>query len=86
MNTVAEILGKIIQRHFAITIGQRRDCRLLVPGITKQVASDIHRFLRADERSSKHSFLVVAKPEEPDAGKGWLYAEGLTTVKPRRFL
>lgn len=81
--TISSVLGDLIQEYFCTATRGDRDCRLLVPGLTREIAHEIHAHLR--EQGVK-SYLVIGPDEEPNESKYFIRAVGLTSRRIGSFV
>jgi len=80
---LAEIIGQRIIDHQKRAIKNKGESRLLAPGLTLDIAKDIHAFLIGNEIKS---FLVIDDGMIPDEEKSWIKPEALTSVRIGSFV
>jgi len=83
MNLFATILGDLVKEYWNAATSNRGECRLLVPGLTKNIAKDIHHYIKA---AGIKSYLVVDSSETPDKANGYILPEGLTSEREGSFV
>jgi len=77
------ILSGLIEQYFHSAVEGGRDCRLLVPGLTKKIGKQVHRCLI--EKGIK-SYLVIGSEEKPNESEHMLRAVGLTSKRIGSFV
>ncbi len=84
VNHVAQILTELVADYFNAARNTGRDCRLVVPGLTAQIADALHKGLTA---ASVPSYLVVPRASDsPDREQRKIFAEGLTSKREGSFV
>lgn len=81
--TISNLLGELIERYVRSAADGNRDCRLLVPGLTRRIAHEIHEYLRKQEINS---YLVIGEDEEPSESEHLIRAVGLTSKRIGSFV
>lgn len=79
----SHVLGELVEQYVRISKRQDRDCRLLVPGLTRDIAREIHFYLR---KHDVDSYLVIGEDEEPSATNRLIRAVGLTSKRIGSFV
>ena len=80
---LSRILSELIERYFHSTVEGGRDCRLLVPGLTRKIAKQIHHLLIEKDINS---YLVIGSDEKPSESGHMLRAVGLTSKRIGSFV
>ena len=80
---ISRVLGELIEEYFRSVTRADRDCRLLVPGLTSTIASEVHDYLR---EKSICSYLVIGSGQEPSKERNHIEAIGLTSVRIGSFV
>lgn len=85
MFVTAQILGEILKNYFLFHSKKpHSNCRVLVPGLTPDIAKQIHSFLNGKGITS---YLVIDdNDDEPDEGTGRISAAGLTSKRIGSFI
>lgn len=83
MLTTSRVLGKLIESYVRSATSGDRDCRLLVPGLTREIARQVHRYLLQERVSS---YLVIGEDEEPSESDRLIRAVGLTSKRIGSFV
>lgn len=83
MLVIPRVLGELIGEYVQAAEQADRDCRLVVPGLTERIASEIHEYLHAQ---GIRSYLVVGNECPPNEGKGWIRPVGLTSKRIGSFV
>ena len=83
MLTISSILGRLIKEYQEEALRNNRDSRLVVPGLTANIAQEIHEYL-----VSNHilSYLVIGNELYPDEATGWIRPVGLTSKRIGSFV
>ena len=81
--TTSCILGDLIHQYVRSVVDGDRDCRLLVPGLTRNIARQLHKYLLERE---VNSYLVIGLDEEPSEANHLLRAVGLTSKRIGSFV
>jgi len=79
----SSVQGELIEQYFRSAMDGNRDCRLLVPGLTRVIARQIHYYLL--ERGI-NSYLVIGPDEEPSEKDRLIRAIGLTSKRIGSFV
>ena len=82
MFAISRTLGKLVQQCVQAGSGQDRDCRLLVPGLTTDIARELHEYLMENGITS----YLVSEDEEPSEEKKILKPQGLTSRRIGTFV
>lgn len=83
MYSISETLGNLISEYYDSAKQNNRDCRLLVPGLTRTIAGQLHEYLLSKEINS---YLVVGETDEPNEEKQYISANGLTSKRIGSFV
>lgn len=83
VTTTSQVLGELITEYFASSRNMDRDCRLLVPGLTRRIAREIHDYLRAKD---VNSYLVVGESSDPSKEERTIRAIALTSKRIGSFV
>ena len=83
MLTISRILGELIERYVRSASSGGRDCRLLVPGLTRKIARQVHEYLLQQGASS---YLVIGEDEQPSETGRLIRAVGLTSKRIGSFV
>lgn len=83
MLATSRVIGKLIESYVRSASSGGRDCRLLVPGLTKSIAREVHGYLH---RQGMTSYLVVGEEEKPSEKDGLIRAVGLTSRRIGSFV
>jgi len=81
--TISSVLGKLIEEYVRSAADGDRDCRLLVPGLTRKIAREVHQHLR---EQGVNSYLVIGADEEPNESEHLIRAVGLTSKRIGSFV
>lgn len=81
--TISSVLGELIAAYMRSAANGDRDCRLLVPGLTRKIAREVHEYLREQEINS---YLVIGGDEEPSEREHLIRAVGLTSKRIGSFV
>ena len=79
-SVVATVLADLVSNYLQGMGGAGAERRVVIPGLTPRIAKDLQILL---EQSDIPTYLVIPRDGGlvPDAGKRWLYAEALTSVR-----
>lgn len=82
------ILGKAIEAYVLSAIAGGRDCRLVVPGLTKSIARQVHDYLKENLAPEIGSYLVIGDDDvdQPSEETGLIRAVGLTSKRIGSFV
>ena len=81
---ISSVLGELVEQHVRLVTGEDKDCRLLVPGLTRKIAKGMHLYLRDN---GVNSYLVVGPDEEePSESDHFITAIGLTSKRIGSFV
>jgi hypothetical protein len=83
MLATSRVLSVLIERYFNSSVSGGRDCRLVVPGLSRRIAQELHGGLIS---SGIPSFLVVGEDQQPDPVGKWISAIGLTSKRIGSFV
>ena len=83
MLAVARVLGELLERYFRSSVDGNMGCRLLVPGLTRSIAGQLHDFLVG---KGINSYLVISEDEEPSESTRLIRAVGLTSKRIGSFV
>lgn len=83
MLAVARVLGELLERYVRSSIDGNRDCRLLIPGLTRNIARELHDYLL---KNGVNSYLVIGEGEEPSEREKLIRAAGLTSKRIGTFV
>jgi hypothetical protein len=83
MLAIARVLGELLESYVRSALEGNRDCRLLVPGLTRNIARQLHDYLLDN---GINSYLVIGEGEEPSETKRLLRAVGLTSKRIGSFV
>jgi len=79
----SRVLGELIETYVRSATSGNRDCRLLVPGPTPEMARQIHEYLLQQKVGS---YLVIGEDEQPDELDRLIRAAGLTSKRIGSFV
>lgn len=85
MFNTSQVLGKLVEKYVRTSIDGGRDCRLLIPGLTKEIATQLHEYIRAHVPSEVNCYLVT-DDESPNQADGRISAIGLTSRRIGSFI
>jgi hypothetical protein len=85
MFNTSHVLGKLVENYVHSSIDGKRDCRLLIPGITKEIATQLHEHLRKNIPEEVSCYLVT-EDESPNEDTGCISAVGLTSRRIGSFV
>lgn len=88
MSIVAKVLAHIVNEYFEGIASDDRESRLLIPAPTKRIGFQLQEIL-LNSNISTESFLIIdsdSDDEKPDANKGWMHANGLTSKRIGSFI
>lgn len=77
------VLGDLIGQYVRSATDGGRDCRLLVPGLTRNIARQVHQHLLAQEVDS---YLVIGNDEDPSETDYLIRAASLTSKRIGSFV
>lgn len=80
---VSDVVGEIIRQRFHSPDASEGECRLLVPGLTRRIALEIHTYLCAEGITSH---LVIGGDENPSEKLRHISAIGLTSKRIGSFV
>lgn len=83
MLSISQVLGSFIKEYQNKSLEDKRDSRLVVPGLTKDIAKEIHSFLQGEKVVS---YLVIGDSEVPNKEKNWIKPIGLTSKRIGSFV
>ena len=83
MLAISRILGELIKNYFSSARDGDRDCRLLFPGLTRDIARQVHSYLMQQEIIS---YLVIDEDEQPNETDHLIRAVGLTSRRIGSFV
>ena len=93
---LAQVLSGLAVRHVSEVLSDERDCRLIFPGLTKELAIELHEQLRdrlssrcREGRSRVPTYLALDYPDSelmPEESRGWLHYEAVTSVRQGSFV
>lgn len=83
MLTTSLVIGQLVENHFRAAADGNRDCRLLVPGLTRNIAQQVHAFLL--DRGI-NTYLVIGEEEQPSESGRRIRAVGLTSKRIGSFV
>lgn len=92
MSILARVLSTLATNHVVEVLSENRDSRLIFPGLTRVLAVELHEQLRQQTAAAGLNlpvYLALDHPGsalEPDAAKGWLQYEALTSVRQGSFI
>ncbi len=87
MLNTSRTLGKLIETYVLSAMDGGRDCRLLVPGLTLNIAREVHEYLIKNPRlNGVKSYLIIGEDEQPDEAEGRIGAAGLTSRRIGSFI
>lgn len=81
-----QILGKLIQKYVQSSIEGDRECRLLIPGLTREIAIQLHSYLRENIPSGIAVYLVIEEDGESNGPNGLINAVSMTSVRIGSFI
>ncbi|TET34897.1 MAG: hypothetical protein E3J72_12235 [Planctomycetota bacterium] len=81
--TTSCVLGELIEQYVRSAMDGDRDCRLLVPGLTREIARQVHHYLL---EQGVNSYLVIGVDEEPSETDHLIRAVGLTSKRIGSFV
>ena len=82
-NSIVQVLADLLEENFNSHKAKDRDCRILVPGLTGELARQLHEILFEKELTS---YLVIGANEEPSEQSGRIRAVGLTSKRIGSFI
>jgi len=63
---ISQVLGELIVNYARSAINSGRDCRLIVPGLTRKIAQQVHEYLLEHlPQLGVRSYLVIGKDQHP---------------------
>ncbi len=80
---ISKVLGTLIENYYISIRNDNRDCRLIIPGITKAISQQVHGLLL---KKNINSYLIIGNDEEPDETKHLIRAVGLTSKRIGSFV
>ena len=85
MNTVATVLAELASNYLKTSREADSETRLLLPGLTENIAEIVHGLLFA---RGERSYLVIPERSEltPNQKKGFILADGLTSLREGEML
>ena len=83
MKWTSRVLGALIENYYHGFENDKRECRLLVPGLTHVISRELQAYLR---NKGIRSFLVIGRTHKPSEKEGMLYADGLTSKREKSFI
>lgn len=83
MLTISRVIGELVERYVGSAKDASRDCRLLVPGITHEIARQVHEYLL---QLGIPSYLVIGEEEQPSEPRQMIRAAGLTSKRIGSFV
>lgn len=83
MLTISSILGKLIREYHENALANDRDNRLVVPGLSDNIAQQVHEYLQDNGITS---YLVVGNDLTPGEEKFWISPVGLTSKRIGSFV
>jgi hypothetical protein len=85
MLLISEILGSLIKHYQddAKALNSEATSRLVLPGLTDNIAKEIHNYLRNEGTTS---YLIVGNELKSNEEEGWMKAEGLTSRRIGSFV
>lgn len=83
MLTTSLVLGQLVENYFRAAADGNRDCRLLVPGLTRKIAQQVHAFLLD---RGVNTYLVIGEEEQPSEPERLIRAVGLTSKRIGSFV
>lgn len=83
MSTISLILGKLIAKYQEDALDNGRESRLVIPGLSNEIAQHIHEYLKVNGVSS---FLVIGDELTPNEEKFWIRPIGLTSKRIGSFV
>jgi DNA phosphorothioation-dependent restriction protein DptH len=79
----SRIIGGLVEKYYRFAKSGNQDCRLLVPGLTPNIARQLHAYLL---QQSINSFLIVGDDEQPNEADRFIRAVGLTSKRIGSFV
>ena len=83
MLTIARVLGELIENYVRASTSGNRDCRLLVPGLTRDISKQVHEHLIGKGISS---YLVIGDDDQPSETSNLIRPVGLTSRRIGSFV
>lgn len=83
MLTISLVLGRLIEKYQKDSLSNKRDSRLLIPGLSDKIAQEIHEYLIGKGITS---YLVIGSELSPDKKKFWIRPLGLTSKRIGSFV
>lgn len=83
MLATSRVIGELIERYVKSAADGKRDCRLLIPGLTRNIARQVHGYLL---QKSINSYLVIGEEEQPSECDRLIRAVGLTSKRIGSFV
>lgn len=79
----SQVLGQLIYQYVDSFAVGGRDCRVLVPGLTKKIAREVHYYLLSQ---GVNSYLIIGTEEDPSETDHLIRAVGLTSKRIGSFV
>jgi len=85
MFNTSEIIGKLVEEYVHTSIESGRDCRLLIPGLTKKIATQLHEYIKKHIPRGVSCYLVT-EDQPANQCEGIISAVALTSVRIGSFV
>jgi len=83
MLAISFVLGQLIHKYHTTALNSNRESRIIVPGLSYEIAKEIHDYLKSNGVTS---YLVIGSDLEPDENKSWIPAINLTSKRIGSFV
>lgn len=83
MLTTSTVIAELIRDYVASATRGGRECRVVVPGLTQQIAGEVHALAR---ESGIISYLAIGAGRKPDESLHWLEPVSLTNIRIGSFV
>lgn len=83
MLTTSRVMAELIRDYMAAATRGGRECRVVVPGLTRQIAGEVHSLLRG---FGVVSYLAIGEGRKPDETSHWLEPVSLTNIRIGSFV
>lgn len=87
IQNISRVIGRLTEKYVLSAMEGGRDCRVLVPGLTQNIAHQLHEYLQGClPRSIVKPYLVIGEDGQPNEAEGWITAVGLTSKRIGSFI
>lgn len=83
MLNIPSVLGRLIKEYHEDALANGRESRIVVPGLTPKISSEIHEYLLENGITA---YLVIGDDLSPDKDKLWIRPVGLTSKRIGSFV